>query len=137
MLHIMKLAVGARDVADLRAWQAERLQVDPPLRHLTRSMPKRADQIVDGGSIYWVVAGLMVVRQRVVAIREDRLPDGSACAGLVLKPELVPVEARPIKPFQGWRYLAPDSAPADIGPRSTHGAMPDHLRIELHALGLL
>jgi hypothetical protein len=117
VLHLVKLAVGPRDVAELRALQAERQRADPPLRHRTRMFPRRAAEIVDGGSIYWVVAGFVRVRQRVIDIREDRTKDGGACAAIVLDPALVPVEARPVKAFQGWRYLAPEDAPPDLAAR--------------------
>jgi hypothetical protein len=104
-------------------------------------MPKRAAEILSAnGSIYWVVAGFVQVRQRILDIREESWDDGTACAGLVLDPELVPVEARPQKPFQGWRYLAPEAAPPDIRPGAeARGleALPPRLRRELRDLGLL
>lgn len=142
VLNLIKLSVGPKDVAELRAIQARRLKTDPPLRHQTRIMPKRADEILTGGgSIYWVVAGFVRVRQRLLDIREDRLGDGSACCALVLDPTLVPVEARPMKPFQGWRYLDPAAAPADlrtdVAPAEGIEALPPRLRRELQALGLL
>jgi hypothetical protein len=139
--HLIKLSVGPRDVHQLRALQARRLETDPPLRHQTRSMPKRAaDILAFGGSIYWVVGGFVQVRQRLLDIREAKWEDGSACAALILDPELVPVEARPQKPFQGWRYLPPDAAPLDIRPGTeARGveALPAHLRQQLRELGLL
>ncbi len=141
MPHLIKLSVGPRDVAQLRAIQARRLENDPPLRHQTRMVPKRAAEILSfGGSIYWVVAGFVQVRQRILEIREERWDDGTACAGLVLDPALVPVEARPQKPFQGWRYLPPDAAPPDIRPGAEPRgleALPVKMRRELRDLGLL
>ena len=139
--HLIKLSVGPRDVGQLRAIQARRVEADPPLRHQTRMIPKRAAEILSAnGSIYWVVAGFVQVRQRILDIREESWDDGTACAGLVLDPELVPVEARPQKPFQGWRYLAPEAAPPDIRPGAeARGleALPPRLRRELRDLGLL
>jgi hypothetical protein len=114
MVHLLKLSVGVRDVAHLRAIQALRAAAAPPLRHQTRMAPKRRDELLDGGSIYWVIGGYIQVRQRLLDIIEDRWDDGTACAGLVLDPELVPVAARPVKPFQGWRYLDAEAAPEDI-----------------------
>lgn len=142
MPHLIKLSVGPRDVEQLRALQAARLESDPPLRHRTRMMPKRAAEILSfGGSIYWVVAGFVRVRQRLLDIREEPGADGITRAGLVLDPELVPVEARPLKAFQGWRYLAPDAAPHDLraGAVEARGldALPASLRRELRDLGLL
>lgn len=114
MVHLLKLSVGVRDVAHLRAIQALRATSAPPLRHQTRMAPKRRQELLDGGSIYWVIGGYIQVRQRLLDIIEDKWDDGTACAGLVLHPELVPVAARPMKPFQGWRYLDAEAAPEDI-----------------------
>lgn len=140
MLHMMKLAVGVRDIAHLRELQAERRKSDPPLRHRTRNFPRRAAEITDGGSMYWVIAGAMVVRQRITDIIEDQWNDGTACAAIVLQPRLVPVAGRVIRPFQGWRYLEPESAPPDLtkADRATgEEALPPALKRQLQALGLL
>jgi hypothetical protein len=140
MLHLIKLSVGPKDVAQLAAIQARRAQEDPPLRHRTRMFPRRATEILAGGSIYWVVSGWVQVRQRILDIREEQWEDGSSCAGLVLDPTLVPVAARPQKPFQGWRYLAADAAPPDVrAGQAAKGldALPAKLRDELRALGLI
>ncbi|WP_431304948.1 DUF1489 family protein [Sediminicoccus sp. BL-A-41-H5] len=114
MLHMLKLSVGPKDVAQLRAIQKLRAVADPPLRHQTRMMPKRREEILDGGSIYWVVSGFLQVRQRILDIIEDDWGDGTPCCGLVLDPKLVMVEARATKAFQGWRYLSPEDAPPDV-----------------------
>jgi hypothetical protein len=138
MLHMIKLAVGVRDIAHLRQIQAMRQATNPPLRHQTRSFPRRAAEITDGGSIYWVITGAIVVRQRITEIIADRWDDDTACAGLVLDPTLVPVCARPTRAFQGWRYLAAEDAPADLDAAAeTDGALPDALRRTLQGLGLL
>ena len=114
MLHLVKLAVGARDVEHLRATQAARLARQETLRHRTRNRPRRAAELVDGGSLYWVVSGAVLVRQRITDIVEDHWEDGGKCSGLILDPALVSVAGRPMKPFQGWRYLAAGDAPADL-----------------------
>ncbi len=140
MLHITKLAVGVRDVEHLRELQAERAQRNPPLRHRTRMFPRRRDEVIDGGSMYWVINGSLLVRQRILDIVEDRRDDGTACTGLVLHPKLVPLAGRPTKPFQGWRYLRPEEAPADLPPtRRARGedALPPALKRELQTLCLL
>lgn len=138
MLHITKLAVGIRDIAHLNAVQTERGRIDAPLRHRTRHMPRRASEITETGSIYWVIAGTLLVRQRVVGIIEDTWEDGSRCAGLLLDPALVQVEGRPVRPFQGWRYLAAEDAPADLGASELGpDSMPAALRNELRALCLI
>lgn len=141
MPHLIKLAVGAATAEDIAAFQKARAKADPPLRHQTRNHPRRAPEIVGKGSIYWVIAGFVQVRQRILAIEPDVWDDGSACCGLHLDPVLVPVELRPVKPFQGWRYLEPAGAPPDIAraaaPGATEAAMPARMRRELAALGLL
>ena len=138
MLHLAKLAVGVRDIAHLRTIQAARAAAEPPLRHHTRSVPRRAAEVTAGGSIYWVVAGAMVVRQRVLDVVEDRWDDGTRCAGLVLDPALVQVLGRPVKAFQGWRYLLPEDAPVDLVTGATaDGELPPALRAQLKALCLL
>jgi len=128
---MMKLAVGIRDVAHLREVQANRLAREGRLRHLTRSFPRRAGDIVDGA---------MVVRQRIPDIIAARYEDGSACAAIHLDPDLVPVAGRPTRPFQGWRYLAADAAPPDIAAGGAAGnldELPETLRRDLRELGLL
>ena len=140
MLHLIKLAVGVRDIDHLRQLQARRAQEDPPLRHRTRSMPRRAAELCDGGSIYWVIGGSLLARQRILAITDDTMHDGSACAALHLAPDLVELSGRPTKPFQGWRYLTPEDAPEDRpAPDAvvTEGTLPAALLRELRALCLL
>jgi hypothetical protein len=139
MIHLVKLAVGVRDISHLAEIQRRRMQNDPPLRHQTRSMPKRAEELIQGGSLYWVITGAILVRQRVIDVIEDVWDDGAPCAGLVLDPALVRVVARSTKPFQGWRYLKPDDAPADLAAGSTTIAddLPVHLLRALTELALL
>ncbi len=138
MIHLIKLAVGVRDFAHLAAIQTERLAQDPPLRHHTRNSPKRAEELCAGGSIYWVIGGVVLARQKVLEVVEDQWDDGARCAGLVLDPTLVRVEARAMKAFQGWRYLQPADAPADLTQTGVAGAeMPDELRRALAALALI
>jgi len=140
MLNMVKLCVGVRDVAHLAALQAARLAHDPPLRHQTRMAPKRRDELLAGGSLYWVIQGHVLVRQRLVDIAEDKWDDGTPCTGLVLDPELVPVQARAMRPFQGWRYLAPEAAPPDLGatgPTDGLDALPPEMARELRALCLI
>lgn len=144
-LHLIKLCVGCDSIEDLAAWQAERLQqmkragVKPELSHRTFQSPKRRDELLDGGSLYWVIKGVVQVRQKLVDIREGVKDDGSPCALLVLDKALAPVRPLPRRAFQGWRYLTADDAPKDIvGGRSDGLAqMPPKLRKELAALGLI
>ncbi len=137
MIHLIKLAVGVRDVPHLAAIQKMRAAVDPPLRHQTRSTPKRAAELCDGGSIYWVIGGVVLARQLVRDVVVDQWDDGSACAGLVLDPVLQRVAARRVKAFQGWRYLKPEDAPVDIAEGSGGEELPAGLRAELAKLSLI
>ena len=137
-LHLIKLAVGAKSIDDVRAWQAARARAAPPLRHRTRNFPKRAAEILDGGSIYWVVNRVVSVRQAITDILQAKQDDGTACTDLVLSAALVPVRGRLIKPFQGWRYLAAADAPPDeAGAQAANASLPEALRRELAALALL
>ncbi len=140
MLHIAKLAVGIRDIAHLREVQAARLLGNPPLRHQTRNFPRRAEEVTDGGSIYWVIAGVMQARQLVLEVTEGAWDDGTRCAALLLDPGLVAVAPRATRPFQGWRYLQADDAPPDLSSLAQaegEAMLPPHMRQELRALGLL
>ena len=140
MLHLTKLAVGVRDIEHLRELQTERALTSPPLRHRTRNFPRRREEVLDGGSMYWVVSGTMLVRQRILDVTEDTWSDNTPCTALVLDPHLIPLEGRPTKPFQGWRYLRADDAPADLAlgpPARGESALPPALRRELRALCLL
>jgi hypothetical protein len=140
MLHIAKLAVGVRDIDDLCGFQAERLRRNPPLRHRTRNFPRRGNEVKDGGSLYWVISGSMLARQRILDIIEDQRDDGTKCSAFVLDPDVVPLIGRPTRPFQGWRYLQPEAAPADLD-RSVMAVgedmLPAVLRRELRALCLI
>ncbi len=139
-LHLVKLAVGARDVADIRDWQATRLAREGILAHVTRSRPTRAAELLAGGSIYWVVAGSLCVRQRLLAIEPVTGQDGTAMTRLVLDPKLVTVMPRAMKPFQGWRYLAAEAAPPDVAKtRRAAGEekLPEAMARALRELGLL
>ena len=140
MLHMLKLAVGIRDLAHLHAVQAARLENDPPLRHQTRNFPRRAQEVIDGGSMYWVISGVMLVRQRITDIVEATWDDGRACAALILDPQLVAIAGRPTRAFQGWRYLEAAAAPADLGVGNAATGvedLPEAMRRDLAALGLL
>ncbi len=144
-LHLLKLSVGTTSIADLAAWQAQRLREAalagraPAPFHVTRMVPSRRAEIVGRGSIYWVIKGTLCCRQPVTAIEPVTGADGVPRCRLVLGEPLVPVAPRPCRPFQGWRYLAAADAPADLDPAAAGdiAEMPEALRRELVGLGLL
>jgi hypothetical protein len=145
-LHLIKLCVGAESIEDLASWQAERLQERrragekrPNLFHRTFQSPKRRDELLDGGSLYWVIKGIVQVRQPLLDIAEGHKEDGTPCCLLILKNELIAVRPTPRRPFQGWRYLSQTEAPPDLkrGAASGITAMPPKLRKQLAELGLL
>ena len=137
-LHLIKLSVGTESVESLRRWQARRLRLSGRVFHQTRMMPRRADELVGGGSIYWVIKGFVQARQRLLGIEPQADADGRRSTLLVLEPELVRVVPTPHRAFQGWRYLNPEEAPPDLGEAA--GDLPDmppEMIAELRALGLL
>jgi hypothetical protein len=142
-LHLIKLCVGAESIEDLEQWIAERVaerkkRGEPPLsQHVTRMTPKRGADLLDGGSLYWVIRGHLSARQTLVGIEPFTDADGIGRCRLWLDPEVAPVSPRPFRPFQGWRYLKPADAPPDLGDRTGVARMPEALRRELSALGLL
>ncbi|MBK5196660.1 MAG: DUF1489 domain-containing protein [Methyloceanibacter sp.] len=143
-VHLIKLCVGVDTVKDLADWQAERLTrlkragKTPELCHRTLQTPRRRDDVLDGGSLYWVIKGFVLVRQRVVDLRPDVKDDGVACCGIVLDAKLVPTRAHPRRAFQGWRYLNPADAPQDakLG-AAAEDELPRGMREELRELRLI
>lgn len=141
-LHLIKLCVGADSIEDLANWQEKRLaplkkkRKPLQLQHVTRQMPKRRNELLDGGSLYWVIRGQIAVRQKLIDLKPVTR-DGVPHCAIVYDPELVPLLRRPRSPFQGWRYLQAKDAPPDA--RSFKGAkgLPDELKAELAELGLL
>lgn len=139
-LNLVKLCVGVSDIAHLRGLQAARLAAGQVLCHRTRNFPRRAIELCDGGSLYWVIAGAIVVRQLITNIVEDTKADGVRCAAILLAPDLLPVAGRPMKAFQGWRYLPTDDAPIDLidgAEAEGEAGLPEAMRRELRKLGLL
>ncbi len=143
-VHLVKLCVGVETVQDLAVWQAERLRrlaqagEAVELCHRTRQMPRRRAEILDGGSLYWVVKGFVLVRQRILDLKDATKDDGTACCGIVLDPELVTTRPQPRRAFQGWRYLEAANAPADARTLDDVEAdIPPGMREELRELRLI
>jgi hypothetical protein len=142
-LHLLKLCVGATSIDDLVQWQAGRLaearRAKKPVEifHTTRMAPKRAGELIAGGSLYWIIKGQIAARQALLEIRPITDKDGISRVQLMLGQEVVPVLPRPFRAFQGWRYLKPADAPKDIGATTGAEHLPEPLRRELAELGLL
>ncbi|HAK61766.1 MAG: DUF1489 family protein [Pseudomonadota bacterium] len=138
-LHLIKLCVGIEKFEELAGWQQRRLGKEGELRHITRMTPRRGEELLDGGSIYWVIRGQIQARQRLLELRPVTDGEGAAHCALILDAKLVRTVPQPRRPFQGWRYLAAEDAPPDMGKgrNGGKGDMPDSMRAELMALGLL
>ncbi|GJD41523.1 MULTISPECIES: DUF1489 domain-containing protein [Methylobacterium] len=144
-LHLLKLCVGPATIEDLEQriahYRDEAVLAgrEPSTTHVTRMVPKRASAIAGQGSIYWVIKGTLCCRQAITAIEPFTDSDGIGRCRLVLDPVVVPVNPRPCRPFQGWRYLTARSAPADLamGRSDDLADMPESLRRELSVLGLI
>jgi hypothetical protein len=138
-LHIIKLCVGVDEIEQLVAWQAKKRNKRGNPFHRTTMMPTRAAEILDGGSLYWVIKGFIQVRQPIVGIAKDPGGGGKKVT-FELDPRLVLVQPTAHRPFQGWRYLKQDIAPPDITRRGkvyVDPDMPKALKLELMRLGLI
>jgi len=137
-VHLIKLCVGVDTVQELKIWQTECARKTLELCHRTMRAPRRRDEVLDGGSLYWVIKGIVLVRQRVLDLRPDVKDDGTACCGIVLDAELVATRAQPRRAFQGWRYLPVTDAPSDLRVvEDNEGEMPHAMRADLRELRLI
>src|ERR1700735_1111173 len=127
-LHLIKLAVGCDSVKELKSWVAERMQTAKKKGlpqhhiHITRMTPKRDEELLAGGSLYWVIRGEVAAREKIIAIEPFRDKDGIGRCRLVMRPKVSAVSPRPMRPSQGWRYLTDDAVPADLS-KATAGAV--------------
>jgi hypothetical protein len=143
-VHLIKLCVGIESVTHLSERQAFRMAQakaaggEGELFHRTRQMPRRREELLNDGSIYWVIKGVVLVRQQILDLREVRGDDGIRRCDIMLDPQLVPTRPHPRRAFQGWRYLGPEDAPKDLGLSGADlDQLPEKMRTELIELGLL
>lgn len=143
-VHLLKLCVGCDTIQDLKDWQEDRLRQlkrkrEPvELYHRTLQTPKRRDQVLDGGSLYWVIKGFVLVRQRILDLRPGRKDDGTPCCAIVYDEELVATRPQARRAFQGWRYLPAADAPSDLRVvEDDDGEMPQAMRADLRELRLI
>lgn len=142
-LHLIKLCVGIETVEDLeeslkrRLWQQKRLGMREFPFHTTRMVPKRADEVLDGGSLYWVIKGNVQCRQVFKAIEPFKGDDGIGRCDLVLEPKIIRTHFQPKRPFQGWRYFKPSDVPLDLMTgEDGEEILPMDLQAQLAELGL-
>ncbi|MGI9520166.1 MAG: DUF1489 family protein [Hyphomicrobiaceae bacterium] len=144
-MHIVKLCVGIDAIEDLATWQRSRIKLNKHkmaqarLFHTTRMVPRRQTEILDGGSIYWVIRGAIQVRQQITGFDEGQKSDGTKACQILLSPKLVPVRPTPRRAFQGWRYLEANDAPPDLAASIDEkiADLPAQMRRELAELCLL
>lgn len=136
-LHLIKLCVGVSEVSELRDWIRDCRAGRDTLDHTTRMFPKRRDEILKGGSLYWVIRGLILCRQPIAGLEPVRGQDGIERCRIVFKPKIILVEPAPRRAFQGWRYLEAEDAPRDIVKGARAVEMSAKMRKELAELGLL
>ena len=142
-VHLIKLSVGVESVEHLAEIQQRRLQdarrigLGDRLWHQTRNTPRRAEELLDGGSIYWIIKGAIRARQCVRELEPVTDDEGIRRCRLILDPALAETVAWPRRPFQGWRYLDPADAPPDLADAGSDAEMPPEMAAELRALGLI
>ncbi len=139
MINILKLCVGADSVEDLLDWQTSQRRNWPPGKaiHVTRMWPKREAEVLEGGSLYWVIKGVILARQSITDLKQVDLGDGISRCALVLDAEVIRTEAAPRRPFQGWRYLDPADSPRDLPKgRAKDDPLPAALAQALAEIGL-
>lgn len=139
-VNLIKLSVGSENVETLGAWQATRAaqSADGLPRHVTRMWPKREAEILAGGSIYWVIKGSILARQKILRFDEVIGDDGIRRCAIVLDPALIKTQPALKRPFQGWRYLKPEDSPMDLPRgRADEEPLPAELATTLAEIGVL
>ena len=136
-LHLVKLCVGVTEISEQVEWQQRRLEQENRVYHVTRMVPRRRDEVLDGGSLYWVIRGKIAVRQRITEIEPFIDIDGIRRCRLIFDPQLVMVRPAPRRAFQGWRYLTEEDAPPDLEGTGAAAVPSGEMRSELIELGLI
>ncbi|MFZ7092234.1 DUF1489 family protein [Primorskyibacter sp. 2E233] len=138
--HLIKLSVGTESVEGLEDWQQTYKQrfADGLPRHVTRMWPKREKEILNGGSIFWVIKGLIQCRQKILRLDRVTGDDGIDRCAIVLDPKVIRTSTAPKRPFQGWRYLSPADALVDLtASRQSEDSLPPELAGALAEIGVL
>lgn len=136
-LHLIKLCVGVSEIEEMNSWVKISKKSQEDCDHVTRMFPRRKDEVLPDGSLYWVIRGLILCRQPIADLQEVTGLDGIHRCRILFKPQIIGVRPTPRRAFQGWRYLTADDAPVDL-PRGEKGSdLPDKMRRELVELGLI
>jgi hypothetical protein len=136
-LHLIKLCVGVSEVSELRQWVKDSRKGLESLDHTTRMFPKRGQDILNGGSLYWVIRGMILCRQPIADLVAVKGKDGISRCRIDFRAKIIPVWPTPRRAFQGWRYLSAEDAPKDLSKNSIANEMHEDMRRELSELGLL
>ena len=128
-LHMIKLCVGVAKVETLerRAAKGQWLTVN------TRMTPKRAAELEDGGSLFWVMKGSVTCRMPILDVTTKGEGKASRCL-IKLSPDVIRTAPQARRPFQGWRYLDPKDAPLDLSTLDA-GEVPPELAKQLREMG--
>jgi len=136
-LNLVKLCVGVTEIEELESWIRDCRAGRDTLDHVTRMFPRRQSEILPGGSLYWVIRGMILCRQPIAALEEVTGSDGIGRCRIVFKPKIIPVRPTPRRAFQGWRYLEEADAPPDLPKAVKTEGLSEKMRRELAELGLL
>lgn len=141
-VNLVKLCVGCSSIEGLKEWVEHKAlsstdQKRQEIYHITRMYPKREKELLNEGSLYWIIKGLLCCRQKIISLTSIRDEEGITRCRIGLKPEVVSVQTRSYRPFQGWRYLDGTATPPDISHFEGDDPLPEKLRNELQSLGLL
>ena len=139
-IHLVKLCVGVQSLTHLEGWRAQRARQtgETLTRHVTRMWPKQEAALLNGGSLYWVIKGVIQARQKVLRLDEEIGQDGIRRCAIVMDPELIRVAPTRKRAFQGWRYLKPGDAPVDLpSGRAEEAPLPADMSAALAEIGVL
>lgn len=138
-IHLVKLCVGIESFEHLQSFRTARAtSPESPSQHVTRMWPKREAELLEGGSLYWVIKGVIQARQRLHSFEERIGEDGIRRCAILMDPTLIRTQPAPRRAFQGWRYLKPEDAPADLfRSAQREDELPIHLATALGEIGVL
>ncbi len=136
-LNLIKLCVGVNELSELESWVHDAAKVGEGREHVTRMFPRRKDEILPGGSLYWVIRSMILCRQPIADLQSIVTDDGIERCRIVFEPRIIAVRPVPRRPFQGWRYLKAEDCPPDLQKSDGAAILSDKMRRELADLGLL